>query len=276
MWSFLSSKDVQASGQSQGVNLFHPPDQGISVGLYWWHLFIHHWNSLSLLHQPGNAELPSYCIQRDASGAWECGAIFGKHWLQWPWSEEWSTMGITAKELATIVLCCAIWGPILARCHVLFQCDNNSLVSAINKGYSKDPVIMRLLRSLWFFVAVFDIKICVEHIAEISNCAADMLSRNNLAQFSLSYPQVCRLPAPIPAPLLVIVTRLDYSQLRAALCNYYATGAEPGTWTTYTAGQKRYLRSCSENQRQPLPNTEHTLMLFVTDQGLHTQPLKFI
>ena len=59
-------------GQSQGVNLFHPPDQGISVGLYWWHLFIHHWNGLSLLHQPGDAELPSYCIQTDASGAWGC------------------------------------------------------------------------------------------------------------------------------------------------------------------------------------------------------------
>ena len=96
--------------------------------------------------------------------------------------------------------------PILARCHVLFQCDNNSPVLAVNKGYSKDPVVMHLLRSLWFFVAVFDIKIWVEYIAGISNCAADMLSRNNLAQFSLSYPQVCRLLTPIPAPLLEIVS----------------------------------------------------------------------
>ena len=264
-------------GQSQGVNLFHPPDQGISVGLYWWHLFIHHWNGLSLLHQPGDAELPSYCIQTDASGAWGCWAIFGKYWLQWPWSEEWSTMGIMAKELATIVLCCAIWGPILARCHVLFQCDNNSLVSAINKGYSKDPVIMRLLRSLWFFVAVFDIKICVEHIAGISNCGADMLSRNNLAQFSLSYPQVCRLPAPIYQHhcwwLWPDWTTPSLGQLFATTMQLVQNQA-PGPPTT--AGQKRYLRFCSENQRQPLPNTEHTLMLFVTDQGLHTQPLKFI
>ena len=71
-----------------------------------------------------------------------------KHWHQWPWSEVWSTMGIMAELLAPIVLCCAIWGPILARCHVLFQYDNNSIVSAINKGSYKDPVVMCLLWSL--------------------------------------------------------------------------------------------------------------------------------
>ena len=236
--------------------------------LYWWHLLIHHWNGLSLLHQPGDAELLSYCIHTDTSGTWRCGAIIGKHPLQWPWSEEWSTMGIMAKELAPIVLCCAIWGPILAKCHVLFQCDNNSLVSAINKGSSKDPVVMRLLRSLWFFVAVFDIKNCVEHIGGIGNCVADMLSRNNLAQFSVissGVPPTKTNTSTTAGDCLPQGTTLEYSQLRADLRNYYATGAASGTWTTYTTGQMRYLRFCSENLRQPLPSTEHTLMLFVTD-----------
>ena len=173
--------------------------------LYWWHLFIHSWNGLSLFHQLGEAKLPRHCIQTDASGAWGCGAVFSKRWFQWSWTAEWSTIGIMAKELAPIVVSCAIWGPILAKHHVLLQCDNNSLVAAINKGYSRDPVVMRLLRCLWFFVAIFDIRIYAEHIAGITNCAADMLSRNNMTQFSLLYPQMCRLPTPIPAPLLDIV-----------------------------------------------------------------------
>ena len=159
--------------------------------------------------------------------------------------------------------------PILARCHVLFQCDNNSPVLAVNKGYSKDPVVMHLLRSLWFFVAVFDIKIWVEYIAGISNCAADMLSRNNLASiFSVISTGVSPTnpnTSTTAGDCFPQGIRLDQSQLWAALCNYYATGAAPGTQTTYTAGQKRYLKFCSENQRQPLPTTEHTLMQFVAD-----------
>ena len=82
---------------------------------------------------------------------------------------------------------------------VQFQCDNNSLVSCISKGYSKDPSVMHLLRSLWFFVAFFDICIFAEHIAWATNCAADMLSRNNVTNFSCyiprhtAYPLHCQL-----------------------------------------------------------------------------------
>ena len=48
-------------------------------------------------------------------------------------------------------------GPHIKRQHVLFQCDNNSLVSCISKGYSKNPPVMHLFRCLWYFVAFFDI-----------------------------------------------------------------------------------------------------------------------
>ena len=90
---------------------------------------------------------------------------------------EWNNIGIMTKELVPIVIGCAVWGPYLKKQHVLFQCDNNSLVTCISKGYSKDPSVMHLLRYLWFFVAFFDIRVSAEHIAEVANCAADMLSR---------------------------------------------------------------------------------------------------
>ena len=62
-----------------------------------------------------------------------------------------------AKELVPIVMGCAVWGPQFAGHTTLFQCDNLGLVVAINKGSSKDKIVMHLLRSLWFFVATFDI-----------------------------------------------------------------------------------------------------------------------
>ena len=46
------------------------------------------------------------------------------------------------KELVPIVVSCAMWGPLLSK---EFHCDNQSLVDAVNKGYSKDEMVMHLL-----------------------------------------------------------------------------------------------------------------------------------
>ena len=118
-------------------------------------------------------------------------------------------------------------GPYLKKQHVLFQCDNNSLVTCISKGYSKDPSVMHL-RCLWFFIAFLDIRVSAEHIAGVANCAADMLSRNNITNFLLLQSQTSRLPTPLPAPLLIIITpkaRLDISQLPQSVQQYYTNNA---------------------------------------------------
>jgi len=48
---------------------------------------------------------------------------------------------IMAKELLPILLSTAVWGPQLRGHQVLFQCDNSSVVSAVNKGSTRDAVV---------------------------------------------------------------------------------------------------------------------------------------
>ena len=67
-------------------------------------------------------------------------------------------------------------------------------------------IVMHLFRSLWFFVATFDIHIVTEHIAGTNNGRADMLSRNHVTQFLCSNPQATPLPTPLPLPLLCIMS----------------------------------------------------------------------
>ena len=153
---------------------------------------------------PGNP--PDHCIQTDASGRWGCGAFFEGRWLQCPWSPDWLPCNIMAKELVLIILSCGVWGSLFARDHILFQCDNYSIVAAINKGSSKDPLVMHLLRCFWLFVALYDIDIVAEHIAGAPNQVADMLSRNRTDLFLSQYPQVSRLPTPLSPLLLLIVS----------------------------------------------------------------------
>ena len=110
-----------------------------------------------------------------------------------------------AKELVPIVLSCAVWGPTFGHKTVIFQCNNTGVVAAIRKGSTKEELVMHLLRSLWFFVAHFDIAINIEHIAGAHNDTADQLSRFNMQPFFLSNPQADLLPTPLPVELLQIV-----------------------------------------------------------------------
>ena len=102
--------------------------------LYWWHTFITTWNGTSLLHTPFHRPTFDCCIQTDASGSWSCGALFHPHWFHYAWPPEWSHISIMAKELAPILISCAVWATLLVNKHIQFQCDNLSLVVAINKG----------------------------------------------------------------------------------------------------------------------------------------------
>ena len=134
-------------------------------------------------------------------------------WHSMAWSNEWSRRDIMEKELVPIVLSCAVWGSLPSDSRVEFKCDNSSVVYSINKGSSKEPLVMYLLRCLWFFAAYFDIKITASHIPGMLNTAADKLSRNQSREFLQSNPHTSRVPILIPTPLLKIISpqRLDWT-----------------------------------------------------------------
>jgi len=82
-------------------------------------------------------------------------------------------------------------------------------VSAINKGSSKDKTGLHLLRCLWFFEALFQIKITATHIPGVDNVAADLLSRNLLTQLWAAYPQAAQFPTYVPIPLLELLSPME-------------------------------------------------------------------
>ena len=171
--------------------------------LHWWNTFLVSWNGLSLLRNIPVA--PQFHIHTDASGSWGCGAVFRDQWFQLPWEESWFKANITAKELVSIVLSTAVWGPQLHRSQVCYHCDNSSVVAALSKGSAHDIVVMQLLRCLWFFIAHYNIHIVCDHIAGSKNVVADHLSRNNLSSFFSSCPQASAISTPLPPALLKIV-----------------------------------------------------------------------
>jgi len=103
-----------------------------------------------------------------------------------------------AKELVPVILMMAVWSPLLFKQSVLLQCDNVSLVTSINKGTAKPPLVMYLLHSVWFFTAYYDTVLTATHILGVINTAADQVSRNQLSLFHQTNPVASQLPTPIP------------------------------------------------------------------------------
>ena len=195
------------------LHYFTKLDSTFHSDLHWWHTFISTWNGRSFLHVVNQQVPTDCCIYTDVSGSWGCGGFFHEKWFQFAWTAEWSKIGIMTKELLPIVISCAVWGPKLYQKSIELQCDNTGAVSAINKGSSKDKTAMHLLRCLWFFAALFQIRIIATHIPGIANTAADMLSRNLLPQFQEAYPQASQFPSYVPIPLLTLLSprQLDWT-----------------------------------------------------------------
>ena len=202
--SFLS-RMYSAAAKVPELNYYTRLNKDFRSDLAWWHTFLADWNGVSFFQVVEALPPPSLTIQTDASGGWGCGGYFEGNWIQWQWPHDWMPIPIMAKELVPIILCCAVWGVQMRRKVVLFQCDNNAVVAAVKKGSSKDPLVMHLLRALWFFVAHFDIALTIEHLSGVCNTNADQLSRNNLHPFFLANPQANPQPSPLPQELLQVV-----------------------------------------------------------------------
>ena len=180
---------------------------------------------------------------------------------------------------------------------VLSWCRNQScssvttlVVAAVSKGSAKEPVVMHLLRSMWFFVAHFDMSISIEHISRVCNGVADMLSRDKIQNFFLFESAVGSLsntnPRRAHKDRVGVQTRLDLHNFQSAVQHYYQQGLAASTQKSYQSGQHRYLAFCSSIKKSPLPTTEDTLLMFVSARTLpcinksvslgNSQPTRFI
>ena len=99
-----------------------------------------------------------------------------------------------------------MWGPLLAKQTVLLQCDNLTLVTAINKGSAKATIVMHLLWCLWFFNACNDVALTASHIpGAAQKTLADFLSRNKMEELFKTSPKLSKSSTPLPTALLEII-----------------------------------------------------------------------
>jgi len=98
-------------------------------------------------------------------------------------------MHISPKELVPIVIAVALWAPYWSGQRICCYCDNSADVFTVNKGTTRDPQLMRLMRALYFFCASYNVTVSARHIPGVLSTSADALSRGNLPTFLALNPQ---------------------------------------------------------------------------------------
>ena len=84
-----------------------------------------------------------------------------------------------------------------------WRCDNAAAVAIVNSGKSKDDRAMHLIRSLFFFLALYNVFVVAENFRGVDNCAADALSQNDASSFLLQVPSACLVPSIVHHELLL-------------------------------------------------------------------------
>ena len=90
----------------------------------------------------------------------------------------WPIKGVShcAKGTASYPLCLSGMGRRWPGCRIECYRDNMAVVAVINSGWSRDKMLMYVLRCMFFVAAHLDIQIHVSHVPGVENVAADTLS----------------------------------------------------------------------------------------------------
>ena len=185
---------------SKTVKYLHfriPLNQSFRADLEWWRSFLPCWNGISAIHREVDTEL--YTDSSDTG----IGCIYMGQWFKDLFtgaSYHLRSKSIAWRELFAIIKAVATWCRFLANKKVLLYCDNESVTYIVNSGTSRDPEIMKLMRTLFFICASHNIEFKCQHIPGKLNIGSDHLSRDRIDHFFRHYPSAnpyMTLPAKI-------------------------------------------------------------------------------
>jgi hypothetical protein len=144
----------------------------MKLDLIWWLHFMHIFNGT----MPIVDCRPTTPITIDACKV-AAGAFYLGDFVHTPWSPQTAALPINYLEVLALEPAIRRWAPVLANKKVYVHCDNIAACSIINKGSSKNSVVMDSLRRVFWLSAVFNFRLKAVYYSGESNVLADSVSR---------------------------------------------------------------------------------------------------
>ena len=70
------------------------------------------------------------------------------------------------------------WGQHWSNKCIEIKCENLAVVSVLQEGKARDPLLATLARNIWLLTSIYNIQLKVSHIFGKDNKIADLLSRS--------------------------------------------------------------------------------------------------
>ena len=168
----------------------------------WWLTYLPSWKGVSFLYKADWTSAPDMELLTDASNkGFSC--YFQGQWCQGTFPAQSfgdKQMSINWHELYVVTMVLALWGPQLAGKHLLFHCNNASMVHIMARASSCSKTMMVLVCTFTLLVMWHNMHIKIQHIAGVNNDMADVLSCFEMDRFQL----LCLQEVPDPLPLVTI------------------------------------------------------------------------
>ncbi|XP_067283608.1 uncharacterized protein [Pseudorasbora parva] len=168
-----------------------------------WIMFLKQWIGLTFFYDDFLSQPCDLPLFTDAAPSVGFGGFYKTHWFASTWPPELSmsnqqTASSALFELYPIIVAAHLWGHEWSSKNIVMHCDNLATVHCINKGLSKSPKIMPLLRRLTWLSACNQFTFKAVHIPGHQNQIADALSRLLFQKFRALAPEADPNPTPIP------------------------------------------------------------------------------
>jgi hypothetical protein len=200
--SFLSRLIALAYSVRELHHMIRIP-KGIKRDMNLWLHFLRDWNGRKFFLQKEHG-WTDHEFSTDASGVIGFGGVFLDEWFHGTWNEAQRSWSIEVQELYPIVVAAQLWGEKWSSQRIVVKCDNAAVVSAVNKGYTKVPILSDLLRVLVYLSMTHNFMFRAVHLPGLDNKLADHLSRLKVDQFHEAAPWAREEPAQLPpSPLLL-------------------------------------------------------------------------
>lgn len=107
------------------------------------------------------------------------GASYNGEFVYTPWAcwQAARNHNISYKETMALEPAVVQWAPHWQNKTVYVHCDNQAAVYLINKGSSKDPVVMDSLRRVFWLSAMYNFRLKAVYLPGVHNQIADCISR---------------------------------------------------------------------------------------------------
>ena len=105
------------------------------------------------------------------------GAVYKDMVYALPIPRGFENYTIVHLEMLNIMVALKVWGQHWSNKCVEIKCDNLAVVSVLQEGKARDPLLATFARNIWLLTSLFNIQLKVSHIFGKDNQIADLLSR---------------------------------------------------------------------------------------------------